>query len=293
LTDTTPGIEYECTCRQGIFLYLFLDKNPRAKAYLFCKSIWFLNFVWRIHVKKLLWLLYQPYKWLIFFPLVGLSTLILGTLAAISVIFFGPKIASIMGGVSWAKFVAFITPMFVKVYGRENVDKKQSYVVVSNHESQFDILMIYGWLGIDFKWVMKKELRKVPALGIACEKLEHIYIDRSNHLASLASLESAKKRIVNGTSVMFFPEGTRTSDGSLGVFKKGAFRMAMDLGIPILPVTIVGTRKILPTKTINVFPGKAKMIIHKPVDITGYGESNIKQLIEKTKEVIMSGFNLS
>jgi 1-acyl-sn-glycerol-3-phosphate acyltransferase len=238
---------------------------------------------------KLLRILYQPYKWFIFFPLVGLSTLVLGTLAAIVGIIVNPRIGSLMGGVSWGKFVAFITPMFVKVYGRENIDKKQSYVVVSNHESQYDILLIYGWLGIDFKWVMKQELRKVPALGFACEKLEHIYIDRSNHIAAINSLENAKKRIVNGTSVMFFPEGTRSSDGKLGNFKKGAFRMALDLGVPILPVTIAGTGKILPNKTINVFPGKAKMIIHKPIDITGYYEKNINQLMEKTREVLISG----
>ncbi len=180
--------------------------------------------------------------------------------------------------------------MFVKVYGRENIDKNQSYVIVSNHESQFDILLIYGWMGVDFKWVMKKELRKIPVLGIACEKLQHIYIDRSNHMASIKSLENAKKRIVNGTSVMFFPEGTRSADGSLGDFKKGAFRMAIDLGVPILPVTIVGTRDILPTKTLALFPGKAKMIIHKPVDISGYDNKNIEKLIEKTREIIASGF---
>ncbi len=241
-------------------------------------------------MKKILRILYQPYKWIIFFPLVGLSTLILGTLAALTVFVFGPKLGSIMGGVSWARFIAYITPMFVRVYGRENINKNQSYIVVSNHESQYDILIIYGWLGVDFKWVMKKELRKVPVLGIACEKLEHIYIDRSNHTAAIASLEEAKKKIVNGTSVMFFPEGTRNADGKLGVFKKGAFRMAVDLGLPILPVTIVGTRYILPTKTLDLFPGKAKLIIHKPVDIAGYSNDNIEDLVEKTKEIIVSGF---
>jgi 1-acyl-sn-glycerol-3-phosphate acyltransferase len=241
-------------------------------------------------LKKLLRLLYQPYKWLIFLPLVALSTLIFGSFAALLVFIVNPKLASFLSGVPWARVNAFITPMIVRVTGKKNLDKNKSYVIVSNHQSQYDILMIYGWLGVDFKWVMKQELRKVPALGIACERLGHVFIDRSNPASAVASLKAAKKKIINGTSVMFFPEGTRSKDGTLGVFKKGAFRMAMDLGLPVLPVTITGTRDILPTGTLNLFPGKAKMIIHKPIEISGYNNDSMPALIEKVREIIISGF---
>ncbi len=145
--------------------------------------------------------------------------------------------------------MAWVTPMRVSVEGRENLDPKQSYVLVSNHQSQYDIFLLYGWLGVDFKWVMKKELRKVLGIGVACDRLGHIFIDRSNHAAALATLETAKERIVDGTSVIFFPEGTRSRDGQLKKFKKGAFRMAVDLGLPILPLTVTGTRDVLPAGT--------------------------------------------
>jgi 1-acyl-sn-glycerol-3-phosphate acyltransferase len=183
-----------------------------------------------------------------------------------------------------------MTPMLVSVSGRENIDPTCSYVIVSNHQSHYDVFVLYGWLGVDFKWVMKKELRKVPALGIACEKAGHIYIDRSDKKAALDSLNDAKKKIKDGTSVIFFPEGTRGRKGQMGDFKKGAFYMALDLGIPVLPVTIIGTGKILPPKTINLFPGRAKMIIHEPIAVNEYTKENIEELMSHVKDVIQVSF---
>jgi len=238
-------------------------------------------------MKKLLRLLYQPYKWLIFGPILVCSTFVFGTLAIACAALAGPKAASVFG-VAWARLNSWVTPILVQIRGRENIDKAQSYVIVSNHQSQYDIFVLYGWLGIDFKWVMKIELRKVPALGIACEKIGHIFIDRSNTEAALRSLDDAKSKIVNGTSVIFFPERTRSKDGNLGRFKKGAFKMALDLDIPILPVTISGTRAILPTKTIDIFPGRACMTIHPPVDVSGFDNGSVNNLMTEVRNIIES-----
>ena len=238
-------------------------------------------------MKKLLRLLYQPYKWLIFGPILVCATFLFGALAMGCAALAGPRAASIFG-VMWARLNSWATPMLVKTIGTENIAKTQSYVIVSNHQSQYDIFVLYGWLGIDFKWVMKIELRKVPVLGIACEKIGHIFIDRSNTEAALRSLNNAKSKIVDGTSVIFFPEGTRSKDGNLGRFKKGAFKMALDLGIPILPVTISGTRAILPTKTIDIFPGRARMTIHPPVNISGYDNGSLKNLMTEVRNIIES-----
>jgi len=178
--------------------------------------------------------------------------------------------------------------MVVEVLGRENIDAKQSYVIISNHQSHYDIFVLYGWIGIDFKWVMKASLRKIPFLGPACARLEHIFIDRSNSRAAITSINRAKEKIVNGTSVIFFPEGTRSSTEEMIPFKKGAFRFALDLEIPILPVTIVGTRNILPRGTMNLFPGKVTMVIHPPVEIKGYRDKDIQRLMDECKTIIQS-----
>jgi len=160
-------------------------------------------------------------------------------------------------------------------------------VVIANHQSTFDIFVLYGFLNIDFKWVMKQELRKVPGIGLGCEKVGHIFIDRTDHESSLKSLNTARKKIVNGTSILFFPEGTRSTDVIIGNFKKGAFKMALDLDLPILPVTIIGTKDILPNKTLYLFPGKVLMTIHEPIPVKNYSAENINELIQKSREIMV------
>lgn len=232
--------------------------------------------------------LYQPYKWLFYIPLLALSTFIFGLLA-ILLSFINKRLSSQVGGAAWARWSGFIAPVKVAVAGKEHIDKNQSYVIVANHQSLFDIFIMYGWLGIDIRWVMKYELRKVPVLGIACKRVGHIFVNRSNTKASLESINQAKKDIVNGTSVIFFPEGTRSRNGQLGKFKKGAFKLAFELQLPILPVTINGTHKILPSGTMDLTPGKAEMIIHPSIDIGKYkGEEEIDKLIEDSKTAIVS-----
>ncbi|MCP4135396.1 MAG: 1-acyl-sn-glycerol-3-phosphate acyltransferase [bacterium] len=241
-------------------------------------------------IKPLLYL-YRVYQYLIYFPLLGLFTAFFGSMAVLMGLLFGPRIGA-YSGIAWARFNAYITPMFVKVSGRENVDKKQSYVIIVNHQSQYDIFVVYGWLLVDFRWVMKIQLRKVPFLGYACYKVGHIFIDRSNRDAALASINAAKETLIDGISVVFFPEGKRSQDGNLIDFKKGAFKFALDIGLPLLPVTIVGSRNLLPGDSLALFPGKAKMIIHEPISTEGYTDDNMQELMDKAKASIQQGFEM-
>jgi len=242
-------------------------------------------------LRRILSILYQPYKWLVYLPFLIGSTLIFGAIATILSTFINQKIGSYIGGAVWSRLNGYMTPMLVKVIGKENIDRKQSYVIVSKHQSHFDIFVLYGWIGIDFKWVLKQELRKIPGLGIGCEKVGHIFIDRSNHEKALASINAAKEKIVNGTSVLFFPEGTRSKTGKMGDFKKGAFIFAIDIGVPLLPVTLINTGKILPPQTLNLLPGRAKLIIHPKIEVTGYKAENIDELMSKARDAIQSGLD--
>ncbi|MBN1414040.1 MAG: 1-acyl-sn-glycerol-3-phosphate acyltransferase [Bacteroidales bacterium] len=236
----------------------------------------------------LLYYLYQPYKWLFLIPFIFLNTFFFGVAAVVLSSLVSQRIGSYFGGVIWSRVNAFFTPMFVTVTGRKNVCKHTSYVIISNHQSIYDIFLIYGWLGIDIKWIMKKEARKIPGVGFGSRKVGHIFLDRSNSRVAMESLNEAKKRLVNGISVVFFPEGTRSITGELGVFKRGAFKIAIDLGLPLLPITVTGTKEILPAGTLNIFPGKAKMIIHPSIDIKKYNENNILELINHAREIIGS-----
>jgi 1-acyl-sn-glycerol-3-phosphate acyltransferase len=221
-------------------------------------------------------------------PVLGLVTAFSATLALVLTLVTSARTASRLTAVPWARVMAWVTPMRVEVVGRDNIDPRQSYVLVSNHQSQYDIFVLYGWLGVDFKWVMKQELRKVMGIGVACERLGHIFIDRSNHAAAIATLEAARTKIVDGTSVMFFPEGTRSTDGQLLRFKRGAFRMAIDLGLPILPLTVTGTRDVLPANTSDLMPGSARLIIHEPISVEDVTVKGCQELSDRVREVIAS-----
>lgn len=232
------------------------------------------------------WLLYQPYKWLMFAPVLLFSTLFFGCLTIILVFVLPSRWVSLICGTFWARLNSWLTPIRVEVAGRSCIQPRQSYVVVSNHQSFYDVFVLYGWLGVDFKWVLKKEMRQIPGLGVGCEKVGHIFIDRSNRKAAIASINAAKARLVEGSSVIFFPEGTRSRDGQLGGFKRGAFRVAVDLGLPILPVTLIGTGRILPSDGIDIFPGRVSLIIHPPVETGDLGEEDLSGLVGRVRDIV-------
>jgi 1-acyl-sn-glycerol-3-phosphate acyltransferase len=218
----------------------------------------------------------------------AINSVVFGILAVTLSLLINQKVGSYVGGVFWAKINTIFTPAIIKLHGKENINKKQSYVIVANHLSTYDIFAFYGWLGIDFKWVMKKEIKKYPGVGFGSQAVGHIFVDRSSTAEALKSINSAKQKIKNGTSVIFFPEGTRSKTSKVLPFKKGAFRFAFDLNLPILPVTINGTDEIFPADTWNLFPGKVEMFIHPPIDIQDYKDENILQLISDTKDIIAS-----
>jgi 1-acyl-sn-glycerol-3-phosphate acyltransferase len=244
-------------------------------------------------MKKIFVILYQLYKWIFLLPFFLVNSVFFGILAVIISLLSTQKISHFVAGVMWAKLNCILTPVIVKVKGRENIIPKQPYVIVVNHQSAYDIIILYARLGIDFKWIMKKEIKKIPGIGFGSKALGHIFIDRSSTKAAIETINSARSKIKEGSSVVIFPEGTRSRDHEMLPFKKGAFWFAFDLNLPILPVTINGTREILPSGTTNLLPGKAEIIIHPPIDIKDYSRESMPDLIEKTRNMISRGMKKS
>ena len=233
-----------------------------------------------------LWLPYQLYKWLIVVPVLLISTLILGTLIIILCFIGMANMASRVIARLWARLNSTIMFMRVEVEGQEHLQPGQSYILAANHLSLVDIYLLYGYTNLDLKWVMKQELRKIPILGLACELMGHIYVDRSNSNAAVTSIESARERIRDGMCVVFFPEGTRSRTSELRPFKKGAFRMAVDLGIPVIPVSIHHTDDILPSDTLDWRPGDTKLIFHAPIAVDKNSDAN--NLTRQTRQIIVN-----
>jgi 1-acyl-sn-glycerol-3-phosphate acyltransferase len=229
--------------------------------------------------------LYQIYAWLIFFPLVILLTLIASALTILCATLISPKWASAIVPPAWGRVLTYLTPVRVIVEGGEHANRGQSYVVTINHQSMYDIIIVYGWLKLDLKWVIKKELRKMPGIGLGCEKAGHIFVDRRKPKQAAKAIRDALSRLGDGVGVLFFPEGTRSLDGRLLPFKSGAFRLAKEQGLPVLPVTLVGTRGVLPAQSLRVFPGSVRMVIHPPISPQGKA---VDELVEETRQAIAS-----
>ena len=233
--------------------------------------------------------LYQLYVWLILYPVGFLVTFASGWTTVIVSIIWTPRIASRYIASNWARILCWMTPARVTVEGAENADPLKTYVVVCNHQSQYDIMLVYGWLKLDLKWVLKQELRKIPGVGIGCEKAGHIYVDRSNPELARKAVRDALDSVGNGVGVLFFPEGTRSLTGKMGPFKKGAFRVATSQKLPILPVTLIGTRDIQKAKSLVIVPGKMRMVIHPAIEVTGEDDpETMRELITKTRQIISS-----
>lgn len=229
---------------------------------------------------------YFLYQYLIAWPVI----LVLTVITAISTIILSPifpnSTVSHFPAKWWSRLICYFLFIRVKVTGVEKLKITDSYIVAANHQSIFDVFVMYGWLPNIFKWIMKAELRKIPLVGKACESAGHIFIDRSNPIAAQKSLKRAEKQLINGISVVIFPEGTRTKTGSMSRFKKGAFRIATDLSLPIVPVTIKGSFECLPRNTMYVSPGVIEMIFHNPIDVKLYNIEQTHRLIQDTWNVI-------
>jgi len=193
-------------------------------------------------------------------------------------------------GSAWARVLCWANFTRVTVEGWEHVQPGASYVVMANHQSHFDILAIYGHWRRQFRWVMKLALRRVPFLGPACDRVGHVFIDRSDRARAIDSLAKAKDRIVDGVSILFFPEGTRSPDGRLRLFKKGGFVMARDMGLEILPVSITGSYRVLPKGTLSLLPGHIRVTIHPPLDPAVHGDDS-DALIAAVGATIRSGLS--
>ena len=218
--------------------------------------------------------LYIIYQYLIAFPLIIVVTLFT---AIFTILCFPWKNGKVPRAVQvfWSRSVLWFLLIPIKVTGKENVDPKQSYVFVANHQSFLDVFAVYGWLPNNFKWLMKKEIRKVPFVGTACAVAGHIFVDRSNPRAALQSMDHIKKELVDGISTVIFPEGTRTKTGEMGRFKQGAFKIAMDMGLPVVPLSLGGFFKAMPSGQAFANP-RARVSLHigKPIDISQFNDIN-------------------
>lgn len=226
------------------------------------------------------------YQILIWLPIFLTITIITALTVTIGCLCGGKKFFSYYPGSLWSKLVCIITLCPVKVVGREKLDKKQSYIFVANHQGAYDIFLIYGYLGQPIKWVMKQSLRRIPFVGKACEAAGFIFVDSSSPKAAAKTIHEAEAQLKNGASIAIFPEGSRTQTGKMDKFKKGAYQMALDLKLPIVPITINGSYDVMPIGSVLINPHKLELIIHDPIPTDHIQLENMREAAVKIRELV-------
>ena len=235
--------------------------------------------------------LYRVYTLFIVFPLFFIASILTALATTIGSQLGNGHFWGYYPGKWWSWFIIRILFLPVKIEGREHLDPKQSYVFVSNHQGAFDIFLIYGFLGRNFKWMMKKAIRKIPLIGLACEKAHHIFVDKSGASKIKKTYDTARETLQEGMSVVVFPEGARSFTGHMGKFRRGAFMLADELQLPVCPLTINGSFDVMPRTKDWHFPvwHQLSLTIHEPIFPKGKGAEFEKETMNDAYNSVMSG----
>jgi len=191
-------------------------------------------------------------------------------------------------GGAWSRLLLRLFRVGVRVSGLEHAPRGPA-VYAANHASALDILVVFGHLPVDFRIVYKKSLSLVPLVGWAIWLGGHVPIDRSNPFRARRSLDAAARRIRAGTSVVVFPEGTRSPDGSVRRFKRGSFGLAIDAGVPVVPVSLIGVKAVVPHGLTSVRPGTVEVALHPPVPAAGRAPGDAEALAEEVRQIVARG----
>ena len=230
-----------------------------------------------------------PYHWwrTVFFliPSIAVFTIVLGTISVLSSLVdssgdFGHRCAR-----AWAWLVLKTTGVHVSVRGADQLDPHRSYVFASNHQSIYDIPIVFTALPLQLRIVAKASLGNFPFLGWHLRRTGHLLVDRKNPGAGVVKKMA---RLVSGAkSLIVFPEGTRSVDGTVARFKAGMFLVAIDAGLPVVPVSIAGSRHVMLKGRLMTCPGRVTLTVHEPILTAGVGRQGARDLADRVREVVI------
>ncbi|NQV38842.1 MAG: 1-acyl-sn-glycerol-3-phosphate acyltransferase [Candidatus Marinimicrobia bacterium] len=227
---------------------------------------------------RLIWLMINVVIW----------TMLLGTLGIIVSIFEHRGRFMSWVAITWSKIILMISGVPISVVGLENLDPNGHYIFAGNHESAFDIPLSFAGLPYQMVSIAKVELRKIPFFGWAMRAGKHIFVNRKDHEKARASLKEAKLSLKNNPrSILLFPEGTRSLDGKIHTFKKGGLALAIETGIPVVPIAMCGTSEVVTKGTWNINPRPIELRVGKPIQTESLEIKDRKLFTEQVRQSVI------
>lgn len=237
--------------------------------------------------------LYRTYQLLVAAPILLLATTFTAIVTILGCTLGKAHFWGYYPAMIWSRLMCWLMLLPVRVEGRENLQAHTSYVFVANHQGPYDIFLIYGFLGRNFKWMMKKSLGQLPLIGRACRSAGHIMVDKSGPRGIQHTCEQGRRVLHGGTSLVVFPEGARTFTGHMGVFRRGAFQLADELQMSVVPITINGSFDVLSRQQGFTFLTwhPLRLTIHPAIAPQESGHDDVQHLMQQSYDTIMSALD--
>jgi len=234
--------------------------------------------------------LYRLYQLCVALPVVVVWSIIIALIIIVGCAIGNSRFWGYHPGRWWGWVIVRIFLLPVKVEGRGHLEKDQSYVFVANHQGAFDIFLVYGFLGRNIRWMMKHQILKIPFVGAACKASHQIIIDKRGPKRIKESYDKAREVLKEGVSLMVFPEGARTFTGHMGHFTRGAFLLADELQLPVVPITINGSFNVMPRMRDWHFVSwhPLSLTIHQPVYPVEQGPTNVASTMTDSYSAVMA-----
>jgi len=218
-------------------------------------------------------------------PAIGLYTVVFGALSIASSFVEKSGYFAHWCARTWSRFILATTGVHVDVSGLEQLDPRGTYVFAANHQSIYDIPILFWSLPHQLRIIAKESLGKFPVIGWHLRRTGHMLVDRSK--PDRAKIFSWAGRLTtNGLSLILFPEGTRSLDGRVGKFKAGTFFLALDANLRVVPLSIVGSRHVMSKGRLTTYPGRVRLVVHPPIDTTGMSSRDARQFAERVRQII-------
>jgi 1-acyl-sn-glycerol-3-phosphate acyltransferase len=218
-------------------------------------------------------------------PAIAVYTIALGTLSLLSSLVNRGGTFAHWCARTWSRLILVTSGVRVRAAGLERLEPGRTYVFVANHQSLYDIPILFWSLPFQLRIIAKESLGNIPFVGWHLRRTGHMLVDRRHPGRRIFT--QATRLTSSGLSLVVFPEGTRSRDGRVAQFKGGSFFLALEAGLPVVPISVIGSRHVMLRGRVTSYPGEVRLVVHEPIDTRGLAGSDAKEFAERVRRIIV------